>query len=276
MIHPALAFGNQGHRLICQLAYQNLPLSTQHTLDVIIGQIPKYHQQRINKQLRKPLDANISFADSCVWPDSIKRLKSFKHHSRSHYVNVTRTLTQMNKAPCKKDCVTSAIYQHGVALLNNTTNKSWQDLLFISHYIGDVHQPMHVSYQSDLGGNKTPITYSKALRQLNCKTMHSLWDRCLLYYLPKQFVATQPLNAATAEFDSFSEKNILSWANQSLSIARSPSTKYCYMVSTSSTCHPYNNSIIIDEHYISRHSKTIQQQIEDAARRLNLLLVHIE
>ena len=43
---------------------------------------------------------------------------------------------------------------------------------FIGHFIGDIHQPMHIGYPHDRGGNDHLLEFADG-RKTN---MHSLWD----------------------------------------------------------------------------------------------------
>ncbi|CAI5473322.1 unnamed protein product [Closterium sp. Yama58-4] len=44
-------------------------------------------------------------------------------------------------------------------------------LMFLAHFAGDIHQPLHVGFTSDLGGNRVHVTWFK--RQTN---LHAVWD----------------------------------------------------------------------------------------------------
>ncbi|KAL0372627.1 UNVERIFIED_CONTAM: Endonuclease 2 [Sesamum calycinum] len=44
-------------------------------------------------------------------------------------------------------------------------------LLFLSHFLGDIHQPLHVGFASDMGGNRIKVTWFNTRRVL-----HHVWD----------------------------------------------------------------------------------------------------
>lgn len=271
----SFAFSQQGHQLICQLAYENLPLASKTKVDFLIKQIPKAHKKRINNYLNRSTHQLVTFADSCTWPDSIRSLKSFKRFASWHYVNVARTTETINKPPCKNNCVSSAIKFHADQITHNTQNK-WQSLLFLSHWIADLHQPLHVSFQSDRGGNKTKIFFSPSLKRLSCKNMHNLWDRCLLYFVDRTQLKHQSKHFSFSASDKLTKNNIALWANESLQITRNKDTKYCKVNDLNKECRPaYSRAIKIDQQYINKQSEVIQNQIINAARRLNLFLSKI-
>jgi hypothetical protein len=45
-------------------------------------------------------------------------------------------------------------------------------LLFLSHFMGDVHQPMHVGFTSDQGGNTINLRWFR-----HKSNLHHVWDR---------------------------------------------------------------------------------------------------
>jgi hypothetical protein len=48
-------------------------------------------------------------------------------------------------------------------------------LKFLVHFIGDAHQPMHVSRAEDKGGNTIPVKFDG-----NATNLHTLWDSRLI------------------------------------------------------------------------------------------------
>ena len=47
-------------------------------------------------------------------------------------------------------------------------------LKFLGHWVGDVYQPLHVSFEDDRGGNSVLVT------GLCGANLHSAWDTCLV------------------------------------------------------------------------------------------------
>ncbi|KAG8382886.1 hypothetical protein BUALT_Bualt05G0125900 [Buddleja alternifolia] len=57
----------------------------------------------------------------------------------------------------------------------NYINNVTEALLFLSHFIGDIHQPLHVGFRSDKGGNTIKVTW------FNRKdVLHHVWDTDLI------------------------------------------------------------------------------------------------
>ena len=98
-------------------------------------------------------------------------------------------------------------------------------LKYLGHFTGDLHQPLHVSFQDDRGGNSVDTT------GLCGSNLHSAWDTCLL----KKAVGTNPLAAAfaleaeitDADRAAWVATGPMDWANESFAIATAPATAYC-------------------------------------------------
>jgi len=52
-----------------------------------------------------------------------------------------------------------------------------QAVKFLIHFIGDIHQPMHVSFVGDRGGNSYNGTFDTSSKKIN---LHSLWDSVMI------------------------------------------------------------------------------------------------
>ncbi len=101
--------------------------------------------------------------------------------------------------------------------------------MFLGHWLVDIHQPLHVSFASDLGGNKVKITSTS-----KCNNLHWYWDECLLKnegltfndklkQLQKQWQQTPALLLRQTV-----DKNITaSWADESFQIIQQASFQYC-------------------------------------------------
>jgi hypothetical protein len=76
----------------------------------------------------------------------------------------------------------AAIENYTVTLQNRRAPKRQrrEALKFLVHFVGDIHQPLHVSYADDRGGNKVPLRWFGEPDW----NLHSVWDdgvvkRCL-------------------------------------------------------------------------------------------------
>ena len=114
-----------------------------------------------------------TFADACTWPDYPRRRAS------EHYVNLPRNADRLDEDPCPlaNDCVVSAI-ETDLAVLSSssaTEQERLEALKYLGHWGGDIHQPLHVSFQDDRGGNAIGVSGG-----LCSWDLHAVWDRCII------------------------------------------------------------------------------------------------
>jgi hypothetical protein len=173
----AFAWGEDGHRSVCEIAFQLLDPAHQNEVKRLIAAYDRPDGGKIN-----------SFADACVMPDEAranarKNLPDwtrFNQFNDWHFLNVPRTRVVIEQADCKNDCVLEGIAFHSKALhdADNDHDRA-EALLFLGHWVGDVHQPLHVSFEDDQGGNLIkPIKggfYNSPTDKFPLN-LHSVWD----------------------------------------------------------------------------------------------------
>jgi hypothetical protein len=104
-----------------------------------------------------------------------------------------------NRDCSKNMCAVGAIYSFSSELVNcisyntpfiredeacrsyNTTLSPKQRLMFLTHFVGDIHQPLHVSRKTDKGGNTIDVhfplqQYSSTRLNERDGLMHSTWN----------------------------------------------------------------------------------------------------
>lgn len=272
----ALAFGGLGHQLICQLAYEQLPATQQQKLDNLLQQLNNKDKQAIAEFVKNKSPNSLTFAQSCTWADAIKKRSEYNRYKSWHYINVTRDTKDIHQNSCTQDCITKGIAYHRKQLqqLTNTQQKI-KALMFLSHWLGDIHQPLHVSFASDLGGNKTKVSSIDD----QCTSMHWLWDNCLLtrqvnadsfsktyqllYKKLSQQLAGSPINSWLTQSNNHPE---LVWANETFELTTMPTLQYCQQTATG--CVAYKGKIKLAENYQQKFAPIINQQVLKASVRL--------
>lgn len=238
MAQATQAFDFQGHALVCQMAYAQLSEPVQKKVDALVAKSPEQH-----------------FAVACAWPDKVRDQKRYAQAKPWHFVNVPRTATSVSANDCpKQGCLLSAITEMQQRL-QNKPESDWQALLFLSHFVADLHQPMHVSYFDDRGGNRTSVRF------LGDKTnLHHLFDGDILGKRNFRKQAPQWLTTISAQQQQqWAQGDTLSWANESLQITRAV---YAQL--------PASKQIGPD--YRDTFAPQLEQQIKKASVRLALLL----
>ena len=167
-------------------------------------------------------------------------------------------------------CVVTAIAKDFAVLSSNAASDDEKaaSLKFLGHWVGDVHQPLHVSFEDDRGGNEIRVSG-------DCRNnLHSAWDSCLV----RAAVGDNVPDAATSLLASITQDQIQTWtqssprewANESFKITESVTTKYCEMHSNS--CDQPSGSVRIDQAYIDANVPVVKEQLQKAGIRLAALL----
>ncbi|XP_076951187.1 endonuclease 2-like [Bidens hawaiensis] len=191
------AWGVDGHYMTCKIAQGRL---SQTALDAVNSLLPDY--------------ASGDLASLCSWADHVK----FRYHWSSplHYIDTPDNLcTYQYRRDCKDEdgvlgnCVSGAITNYTTQLLDYGTQTSQYNLtealLFLSHFMGDIHQPLHVGFTSDRGGNTIDVHWftRKAV-------LHHVWDDSIIETAEERFYDSNVDNLVDAI-----ETNITSvWADQ--------------------------------------------------------------
>ncbi|XP_017425834.1 endonuclease 4 isoform X3 [Vigna angularis] len=90
----------------------------------------------------------------------------------------------------KHRCVTGGIYNYTMQLKSADAGSELnynltEALLFLSHFVGDVHQPLHVGFIGDLGGNSITVRWYRRKTNLhhdNWSYDVSHWEHCAHNY----------------------------------------------------------------------------------------------
>jgi hypothetical protein len=131
------------------------------------------------------------------------------------------------------------------------------DIKILCHLIGDLHQPLHVGYGTDRGGNSIEVEF------INKETnLHKVWDTEIIQY---QSINTNScINAnsklTNAEIKEIPKIDVIHWMNESRA----------YL----DNVYDFKDGII-DINYIDKNSVVIEKQLFDAGLRLAAVLNEI-
>jgi hypothetical protein len=159
VVMNAMAYDATGHRIIADIAYHNLTTKAKLAVDRLLG-----------KQ-------GIVYA--ATWADEIKSDKKYDYSYQWHYQNLKDSMTNEQLENLYQHPVSEGEHLfYAIAQMKARITKDKKDteaLKFLVHFMGDLHQPMHLGRVEDLGGNKTPVKwFGKTIN------MHSLWDSYMI------------------------------------------------------------------------------------------------
>jgi hypothetical protein len=157
-----LRWGPTGHTTLADIASVYLTNETAATMDVILG--------------------GQSMGDVASWADDIRNDAEWTNSL--HFINAMQdpcTSTDGCEFIYERDCVDNICASGAIAnystilhVLNpkelNTVPAN-DSAKFIIHFVGDIHQPLHVSRYTDYGGNDIKVKFNDQDWNL-----HSVWD----------------------------------------------------------------------------------------------------
>lgn len=280
----AMAWGDSGHRTVCEIALRNLTPIARREVDRLLRAHPAI-------LAANPLNAEYGWA--CTYPDH-PAAGGPGRRSPEHFVNYARTLlaaTGTTGCGVATLCVVSAIGAD-LAILRSSTATDIQRaeaLVYLGHWLGDIHQPLHSSFRDDLGGNEVNS------RGLCTNNLHSTWDTCILQSRAlatgrsiddiRALAATWSGQVTDVERADWLSSWPWQWSAESYAVTLKPELGYCVMVQ--GTCQSSatqtewatgqpRRSVLIDSAYMDWAMPIIQRRITQAglrlAHRLNLAL----
>lgn len=214
---PARAWGQGGHYTVCEIAYLNLTPAAKAHVDRLVA-----------------LDGRFaSFTETCTFPDNPVSRAS------EHYANYLRNQRRIGPGcPGGRPCVISAL-EGDLALLRSDSATAAQKsaaILYIGHWFGDLHQPLHISFADDRGGNSigAPGICSGSF----AASLHSVWDTCVIerrIFAPgsdrvaRARAAAAVLNGAITDGQrrNWIRSRPWQWAGESFKVTTAAATGYC-------------------------------------------------
>ncbi|XP_068638165.1 endonuclease 2 [Aristolochia californica] len=169
-------WGTDGHFIVCRIAEDRLSKTAADAVNSLL-----------------PESAENDLASLCSWADRVK----FRYHWSSplHYIDTPDNLCNYQyERDCKNEdgeegmCVSGAIKNYTNQLLaygsspKDSQYNLTEALLFLSHYIGDIHQPLHVGFTSDRGGNTIDIHW-----YTRKEVLHHVWDTNIIETAEEDF-----------------------------------------------------------------------------------------
>ena len=252
-VDKASAWGADGHRLICAMAEAKLTPEAKSMLSETL---------RMGKFLDN--NADEEFPEACLWPDKARHT-THKGSYEEHFINVPKSEDSVDLArDCAAlNCVATAIQRNLVYLSRDAQGKREKArkaaaLRFLAHFVGDLHQPLHVGNGEDWGGNKIRVNwYGKKAN------LHGIWD----YEILKKAGITYPdgLEYLQEIKPEDSASDVLAWIRTSFRLARDNAYKDTEgnLIASGDT---------LGDAYFERAKPIVMSQISLSSSRLAYLL----
>ncbi len=238
----AHAWGPVGHRVVAELAERQLTAEAKQQVSELLS---AEHETRL--------------ADIANWADEIRndpdQKALFDATRRWHYVNFSRGDCHFVPPRDCPDgqCVVAAIERYTAALGDRSQSASVrrEALMFLVHFVGDVHQPLHAGYGDDKGGNTFQINYRGAGWNL-----HSVWDSLLI-------------ESHSTDWRSYADELAKAKSSTSIKTPTDWAIESCQLIEEKGI---YPERHTIDDGYLKRMRPIAEQRLHDAGDRLAAVL----
>lgn len=146
-------WGSTGHRAVGQIAEENL-------------------SKKARKKVLSLLEGN-SLAEVSNWMDNIKSDDAYDHTHDWHWVTIPDNTAYAATTLNPDGDLIGKIKEINAALKSGNLDRKTEVeyLKYLIHLVGDIHQPLHVGYGDDAGGNKISVKWFGKPTNL-----HKVWD----------------------------------------------------------------------------------------------------
>jgi hypothetical protein len=237
-------WGYDAHRLICEIAWREL---TPRARDGVLG-------------LLRGDAFSERFSESCVWADQVRGDSAYARYRTAHHMNVPPGAAEVDPAVhCAESyCVIEAIRDLIPAVEDRSAprERRREALKFLTHFVSDLHQPLHVGRPNDQGGSGTAVVF-----QGEPSNLHIVWDASLLqqYLLDPWDAARMHRMITPVDRARWKDLDPVTWANESYEIVE----RLAYRGVESGT---------LDAAYGERLRYIMEERVLQAGYRLGLIL----
>lgn len=137
----AHAWRETGHYAICEVAYRHLDAQAKSKVDRILG--------------------GRDFATQCTWPDFVRKSREWMHTNNWHFASFDHEEHYFDKNTLdpQGDVIQALMLTEAKLTHPQNADEARHSLRFLAHFIGDIHQPVHIGYRSDTGGNRVNLPW---------------------------------------------------------------------------------------------------------------------
>ncbi|MBC7475654.1 MAG: S1/P1 nuclease [Candidatus Sericytochromatia bacterium] len=224
---PAMAWWESGHQTVAIIAENHLTNNAKNKINEILGNSTG-HTVHLNE---------IAVCADVIKHHSINCAHDFKLKKSSktgnwHFIDISLseknpTVESIEKYCVNGDCVLDQMKNEISTLKDKSASQfeKQKSLMFLVHFMGDIHQPLHCIDDEDKGGNdKEVFLYAPTVdKKMN---LHSLWDNIIQENKPKENITPESLSVLL-EKDILKKKtnnwlkgNTSSWTLESFNIAK--------------------------------------------------------
>lgn len=249
VVIPLAGWGRDGHAIIAQLAYAELTPTA---------------RERVDRILRGD-----ALPEVAAWPDQVRREPDYWWTGPLHYANPSPEHEEYDHA---RDCppqgnVVTGVVDFARVLADESASEAdrREALLFVVHFVGDLHQPLHAGNAADRGGNDITVSFFERERNI-----HSIWDSGIMRahddrawpfwvarLLPE--ITDGDREAWIADLNAVDTQTVGQWVGESRRLA----TQHCYVLEPGD---------VVGEAYVADKMPVVDVRLKQGGVRLGAVL----
>ncbi len=148
-------WGGKGHKMVATIAQSHLSKQIVDSVKYYLG--------------------DLTFEDAAVWMDQVSHQPSYAYMKTMHYINIPKDKTYV-KGLDKTNIMTELDFVFLWLEKKESKDKTFLALKILFHLVGDIHQPLHVGYKEDRGGNELKVIYKGNSTKGKKSSLHKVWD----------------------------------------------------------------------------------------------------
>lgn len=266
--HPSFAWWDKGHAIVAEVAADRLTPHARTAVRKILKDDPTGH----------------TLVAVSGWADTVRKTPMPETYNW-HFVDVpvdAQPPSYDAARDCQPgpegDCIIAALDREVVVLKDTSAPPSdrAQALKFITHLVGDLHQPLHCAERNhDAGGNAVIVTFLGATHepypfQASLWNLHAVWDGGMIDHTQRSRSAyVQRLKdwIATQDATAIENGTFIDWANET----HLQAVNHAYRTASGADEFPPTTGEV-GEDYQAANIGVVDRQLAKAAVRLAKVL----
>jgi hypothetical protein len=184
-----------------------------------VGEIAsKYLSPKAKREIKRLLNKE-SLAFASTFADEIKSDKRYNKFYTWHYINMPMDADyDVSKQNPKGDLVSGIAYCKSVITDKNASDEDKAFYLkLLIHFIGDLHQPMHIGLEEDKGGNDFKVQWF--YKDTN---LHSVWDSKMIddYGMSYSELSKNADHLTKDQIKELQKGTVIDWVNETHKLTR--------------------------------------------------------
>jgi len=265
----ALAWGEEGHRMVGVIADQHLAPEARRQVLALLKDDRLADGQPSHR---------LTLGEIAYWADEIKDMPWGKSKNAWHFDDIPVCAGTQGSQYCNKGVCASAQLARHLAMLANrreSLRRRNEALKWVVHLAGDIHQPLHAATHGDRGGNAVQVSFfgERDNPPYGTINLHAIWDVHMVRRLIRDKGGEDAIVSAAvgeAQRAAWEQGSISEWITESHALART--IVYPALPVGFSCSGEIGGVLTIGRAYYAKAAPVLESQIRKAGIRLARVL----